>query len=392
MTTSKKNTTLIKRKFILIFAILIVFWGIVYSVNFLSLSTSLGGLFDFGSFIASGQLANKGENPYSIESTLINHVSFPEIGIEGAAPNLNPPISVMFFQVLAKYDPYYSIMVWRIITIILFIIAIILLHRIYPAHGFNAIIRFLWVFSLAGIWHTIRLGQIYGFTMLLVVITWMMLKNGRSVIAGIILGILIAIKPNFVFWAILLLFASDWRTFLSSGITSMCISIIPIFTHGLDIYKQWIEATTLFTPNLLPFPGNNSFQGLTSRFGSSTTGIILSILLCISLIIIVLKNKPAKPTVNGLGIISSLLISPIAWTGYTLMALPVFFEKQSWNWSIRISAIIFSIPFVFILMLFTKSFLNFVLFGWFYGWGLLCLIAWLCFESWKISQKPQITS
>jgi hypothetical protein len=305
---------------------------------------------------------------------LILSIEFTPNGLKGDAPNLNPPISVLIFQQFANVKPSFSITVWRIITVLMFVATIIILQYTFPANGFRSVLRLAWAFGLAGFWHTIQLGQIYTLALLLTVIIWMLLRQNRPIAAGIFLGILIAIKPNFVFWAILLCIAGNWQTFLSAGLCAASISAIPLMTNGFGIYRQWLEATAIFTPNLLLFPGNNSFQGLTARLGSAEAGIVISILFAVFVVFYVYKTKPATEKINALGIISSLFISPIAWTGYTLLTLPIFFEREQWSWPLWLAAGIFSVPFIVPLALFLSNFPNFVIFGWFYGWGLLILL------------------
>jgi hypothetical protein len=72
--------------------------------------------------------------------------------------------------------------------------------------------------------------------------------------------------------------------------------------------------------------------------------------------------------------VTSLLISPIAWTGYTLLTLPILYERAQWKWPHWAAAFIFAVPFFYPLTLFLKSFFHFVFFGWFYGWGLLLIL------------------
>src|SRR5688500_7700475 len=78
--------------------------------------------------------------------------------------------------------------------------------------------------------------------------------------------------------------------------------------------------------------------------------------------------------VSALGIIASILASPISWVGYTIFLLPIFFSLKKWTYPVMISAVILSIPFGFILKLWQTSFLNFVIFGWFYGWAIFSLL------------------
>ena len=54
--------------------------------------------------------------------------------------------------------------------------------------------------------------------------------------------------------------------------------------------------------------------------------------------------------------------------------LPVFFSLKKWTIPVKISAAILSIPFAIVLQVFQTSFVNFVLFGWLYGWAILLLL------------------
>jgi alpha-1,2-mannosyltransferase len=343
-------------------------------VNLLYVAFSISGIFDYGSFIASGRFANAGQNPYSLGSDLIFHVGFGDRIPDTYAPNLNPPITVMFFQTFAAIDPWVSIMIWRGINICLFIISILLMNKRYPLVRQTSLIRWVWVICFSGFWHTIQLGQIYIFVLLLTVIFWLLSEENRPIICGIILGVIIAIKPNFIFWAILYLVTKKWKTFIISGITASVISLFPIFKFGIAIYAQWLEATTKFSPGLLIFPGNNSFQGLTARFSPASIGIVISILFAISIAFYCWRKGSGANELNTLGIIGSLLISPIAWTGYTLLCLPVFYSESKFDWRMIIAGMIFMVPFPLVLGYFTLSKINFIIFGWLYGWGLLLLV------------------
>lgn len=371
------------------YCLFIVYLFISYFVNLFSLSNLSEIISDYGSFIASGLLSNSGTNPYSIDNPFINYVSFPSIGVQGIAPNLNPPISVLLFEFLAKFNIEDSIHIWRILMGVLFLISVIILELKYPAKAQTRILRVFWALSLAGFWHMIRIGQIYGFVSLFSVLAWVLIREKKYILAGIFLGLLIAIKPNFVFWALILLIVGNWRLFLYAGITAVCISLIPIFTHGIEIYYQWIEATSLYTPDLLAFPGNNSISGLLVRFGLTHISVLENLIFVAFIIIFIKIAKPGLEIINGLGLISSLLISPIAWTGYTILILPVFYMSK-WKWPHYTAALIFSIPFAVLLYLYVRSPFNFVFWGWFYGWGLLILLTGLIihYRGRSSSQNP----
>lgn len=344
------------------------------SLNVIMVAAGMDNLLDFGSFIASGQLANQSKNPYGVDSPLIFSVEFPELNHAGLAPNLNPPISVLIFQMIAKFPPERSIQIWRVLTILFYLYSIYLLIQHYGSEKSVLIRNIVWALTLAGFWHTIQLGQIYTFLLLIIVGIFVYTEKGNHILAGILLGLLIAIKPNFIFWAIALSMAGQWTIFVTSGITATIVSLIPVYFYGFKIYQQWLEASSLFTPDLLIFPANNSLQGLTARFNSPQAGVFISLGLSMMALLVIYKRKPAIFNIHTLSIIISLLISPIAWTGYTILTLPIFFKPREWNFNLRFAACVLIIPFFLVLALFEVNFFNFIIFGWLYGWALLFLL------------------
>jgi hypothetical protein len=330
---------------------------------------------DFGSFYASGLKIQSGENPYDPNSEYIFEINFSRVGAGGKMMNLNPPISVLLFRSLAQFDPHQTLIIWQVISAVLYAGSIILLGTTYKQNIRPAI--FLWAFTLAGFWHTLVLGQIYVLLLLFTVLGWIWLQKGKHILAGIAIGLVVAIKPNFIIWPIFLLFSGYFITFLISVLSSLIVSLIPVAFYGTGIYVQWLEASTLH-PETIIMPGNNSMLGLTARFGSIPAGIVLSIILVLILLIWskfkISNNMEKSEYVSALGIMASLLASPISWTGYTILLLPIFFSLKKWTVPAMISAAILSVPFQLVLQFFQTSFFNFVLFGWFYGWGILFLL------------------
>ena len=353
-----------------------LFFILAIAINILPFVDGKNDLMDFGSFYASGLKIQNSENPYDPNSEYIFEINFSRVGAGGKMMNLNPPISVVLFRFLSLVDPHQSLIVWQVISAILYIGIIFLLATTYK-HNVGPVI-FLWAFALAGFWHTLVLGQIYILLLLFTVLGWIFLQKGNYIPAGIAIGLLVAIKPNFILWPIFLLFSGYYVTFFMSILSSLIVSLIPVLFYGTRIYAQWLEASALHTETVI-MPGNNSILGLTTRFGSISTGIVISIILVLILLILS-KQKSSdnmgKPEyVSALGIISSLLASPISWTGYTILLLPIFFSLKKWTIPAMISAAILTVPFQLVLQFFQTSFVSFVIFGWFYGWGILSLLA-----------------
>jgi hypothetical protein len=334
-----------------------------------------GELMDFGSFYAVGLKIRDSENPYDPNSEYIFDINFSRVDAGGKMINLNPPISVLIFEHLARYDPYQAMKIWQISSASLYAFILLLLVKFYRQN--IPPLKFIWAFTLAGFWHTLSLGQIYIPLLLFTVVSLLLMQEKRYLLAGMAIGLIIAIKPNFVLWAIFLLFSGYNLTFIVAGITSLIVSIIPVFIYGTEIYTQWLAASALRIETLI-MPGNNSILGLTARFKDINIGVALSIFAVMILLVISKQIKSRNigqlEYVFALGIIASLLASPISWTGYTILLLPVLFSIKKWGALVTASAFIFSIPFTIVLNQFQNSFLQFIVFGWLYGWGILLLL------------------
>src|SRR6266498_4988201 len=74
-------------------------------LNFISIQPALHHLLDFGSFIAAGKAAATGKNPYTADSPLVYRVESKDTDQSVPSPNLNPPLSILFFIPLSKLDP-----------------------------------------------------------------------------------------------------------------------------------------------------------------------------------------------------------------------------------------------------------------------------------------------
>ena len=358
--------------YVLFFLILIV----ILIINLLPFFDSQDALMDFGSFYASGLKLQNGENPYDPNSEYIFEINFTEIQAGGKMVNLNPPISVVLFRMLSQFEPHRALAIWQIISALLYAGSILLLGIHYRSH--LSLPRFVWAFMLAGFWHTIILGQIYILLLAFAVIGWIALQRRQFLLAGVMIGLLIAVKPNFAIWSLFLLVAGYAVTFVASLATALLISFIPLVFYGSKIYMQWLDASALSRETLI-MPGNNSILGLTSRFGDSSMliGIALSAVLVVVLLVLLKRsgiNELEPPEqASALGILASILASPISWTGYTILLLPIFFSLRRWSLPVVVSAAILSVPFAIVLQLHQTSFLNFVIFGWLYGWAILLL-------------------
>lgn len=330
-------------------------------------------LLDFGSFVASGRAAAAGLNPYGVYPLT---PVFRWGNISGPAVNLNPPVSVVVFQALARFDPSKAFRVWYGVSFGLYLAALALLVRAYPQYGGK--MRVAWALSLWGFWNALLLGQIYVLMALAAVGAWLLLRRQRPLLAGVLIGGLIAVKPNFAVWPLLLLVGGYWSVALVSFATVGLLSVVPVLIYGPGIYAQWLAV--LVTNAWIAYPPNGSLFGLAARLGLPALGTIFSVALLAALVVWVWRTRPGLAGISSLALVASLLASPIAWVGYTLVLLPIFFSR-AWTYPSTIAAVLWMVPESVIVANYGASPWRFVLFGFLYNLALLLVLASLLREA-----------
>jgi hypothetical protein len=334
------------------------------------------GLWDFGAFLASGRAAAEGLNPYGIYPPLTPHVVFP--GFEAWNPNLNPPISALLFQAFDWAPQDVSFRVWSWISIGLYAATIALLVQRY-ARGPEAAVLIVWAAALAGFWDTLYLGQIYIPLVLAAVGAWLLLERGQAVWAGVLIGLVIAMKPNFLVWPVLLFLAGHRKASLTSIAVAAVISLIPVLFFGPHIYRQWLELV-IGDGERAMFLTNASISGFTARAGIPALGLLLSALMLLALAAWAFWKRPDVMRVSSFALLGAVMASPLGWIHYTLFLLPVIVAY--WRaWPMWLVAAMLCIPIPMIINQFGSPAHVQLTTGSAYGWALvLCLVTLLAFN------------
>jgi len=330
------------------------------------------GLWDFGAFLASGRAAAERLNPYGVYPPLTPHVVFP--GFEAWNPNLNPPISALLFQLFDLAPPDVSLRVWSWISIGLYAATIALLVHRY-ARGPEAVVLIAWAGALAGFWDTLYLGQIYIPLVLAAVGAWLLLERGEHVWAGVLIGLVIAIKPNFLVWPVLLFLAGHRKLSLISVGTAAVISIIPVLFFGVEIYRQWAELVVSDGERAM-FLTNASLSGFTARAGIPYLGLVLSGAMLLALAAWALWKQPSVMQASSFALVGAVLASPLGWIHYTLFLLPVIVSHWRF-WPMWLVAAMLCIPVPMIINQFGASASVQLTTGSAYGWALVLCLATL---------------
>ena len=302
--------------------------------NAIWVASDFGGLKDLDSFLHSGAAYARGLDPYQHYAWLQPEPISPE------ALNLNPPISVYLFEPLSSFNRGFVAAAFVVGSVAMVATAVGLLMRAYPDKRCWLVI--LVVASMAGIWHMLWYLQIYAPLLLAVAGAWLCLRNRQWVFAGILIGVVIAIKPNYALVPLILLAAGHARPAAASIVTVGAISLVPLLIDGPAIYSHWLHMTMEFEG--YAWTSNASLVSVGERVDFAAAGQLAAIALGLGAVVLARRARPNPLDAMALGLMTVILVGPVSWAGYTLLLLPFLFSMRwdSWTWT---AVLILATPF-----------------------------------------------
>jgi arabinofuranan 3-O-arabinosyltransferase len=297
-------------------------------------------LYDFGAFLGVGQALRAGINPYGAlpltPTTLVDGRLVPW-------PNANPPTLLPLFAAVAGLDPLGAMRVWFVISLGLYAILLAALLRAYPAK--RTLLGLAWLVALMPLWENESRGQIYVPLAIATTGAWLALRERRPVMAGILMGLVTALKPNFALWPAALYLAGYVAPALVAAVVAAGLFAIPFFLYGPTIYLEWLGSITTDHGVDLRNVGSVFSVGalLGARPWSLLIGVVLAAMLVAGLAVWAARARPNPHDVTARAVVIALLAGPITWHGYVLLALPIFLSRRWSNGSI-LAAILTMFP------------------------------------------------
>jgi hypothetical protein len=282
---------------------------------------------DLASFVESGRRALSGANPYICD---------------GCPANLNPPVSLVLFAPLVALDSEALPWFWYGASLALYGLATLVLAWIYPEH--QPLYRASWALGLAAPWHALAQGNLYVVLLVLVVGAWLLLRAGRTAAAGALIGLLVALKPSFLIWPVLLWLVGARRAAVGAVVTGGTLSLLPLLVFDPAVYGQWLalaQAVSLSTSSL---PGNAGLLPLVARLGLPWLGVALVLALGAGVVAWTWRARPPVLDASAVGLACGLVLSPVLWAAYAMLLLPVLFHRRRWPWGLSLAVLLLSFP------------------------------------------------
>jgi hypothetical protein len=280
----------------------------------------------FATFWVSGRAATAGLNPYAIYPlSYQGHLErFGGTDLR-AESNLNPPIMLPLFQLASHLSLLAFSYTWTVLSFLLLISCVRVLTKVNPDMQTR---QLLWLMICAPTLETLGELQIYFLLLALAMVALISLRRGRPLLAALAIGLLVAIKPIFILWPVLMLFSGQTRIAVKSFVSTFVFSILPIPFYGIAIYREWFSVIVRDPHWIVPI--NISLIAYARRLHCPVAGIAAALVLFVVTALWVRWAKPNVLQASAVILCASVLCSPLAWVAYMLPAAP-FLIMRRWG-------------------------------------------------------------
>ena len=334
-------------------------------------ATAIEHLKVFGSFWASGWAVAHHANPYAAYPLTWRFHPYLHRPFTMVDLNLSPPALLPFFHLLSFFRPDSAIKVWTFSSLAL-LFGCAILMMVQP-HARVQKRQLLWLFLCPAAFDTLSLGQDYIFLMALALLAWLSLTKKRELTAGILIGILVAAKPNYALWPLFLFFCGQRQAAKTAILSALSLSILPVLFYGPSVYIDWMHAIARNQHWI--FPMDVSITGFAARLNHRTIGQIVSFALLIASCFFVGLRRPSIFAATGIALCIGTIAAPLAWFHYSLLLAPLLLSIP-WNKKLTWTIAPLMLPVVIPMTAMSRSPLAMAIAGAFYLLPFLLLTAY----------------
>jgi hypothetical protein len=160
------------------------------------------------------------------------------------------------------------------------------------------------------------------------------------------LGLLIAFKPNFAIWAVLIFLGGFRRAGAGALVAAGGFTLLALLVDGPGVVRQWLAATPTLAQagaGMARIGGNLSFVAIFGRFDLTYAGFVLSLVLAAAACSLARIRRYSLSDLNSLGLVCCLFLGPVTWVGYSILLLPCFFSGR-WSTTKIAAAALLCVP------------------------------------------------
>lgn len=327
----------IKKSLFLLFWLAVIFFTLLVYVSRVNISGLHYGYTDFFKFYQSVRFYFAGQSLYD---PTIMEVKYKASNLWVTANgNLNPPFLTMLLLPLYYFNYANALKIWTISSIVLMFLSAWLVLRPFPQwHRYTIPILAAFAIYMPNS-ANLAYGQISSYLFILLAGAWLLGRQKKDILAGILIGIACSIKIFCGLFLVYFFCIKRFRLLYSALITGAVAFLSSFFIFGLDNYLRYrvvFKSIDWYSANW-----NVSFYGFFVRLFSHTEKnrpliyiphltLTLTILCCIILCFYLISSWKKLGSFDfdlgfSLTIIAMLLLSPLGWIYYFgLLLIPYF--------------------------------------------------------------------
>ena len=229
-------------------------------------------------------------------------------------PSAYPPLFAVVGSLISRISYKNAFMLWGSIEILCFILSIVLLIRHSREHTPEILITA----SLFVLWRPfysdLLQGQIMMLATLLLTGTWISLKNGRGIRAGLLLAILFSLKLYGLPLLLAVAISKKWATIVSAVVGFLVINLLAMWFVGLGAFLVYAQTVVPMIAEIYHRHGLNF--SVFALFGPFVAVLVFG-----TALIMALRSQDFDTQFWIVLVISSVL-SPVAWIHYFLTFFP----------------------------------------------------------------------
>jgi alpha-1,2-mannosyltransferase len=188
---------------------------------------------------------------------------------------------------------------------------------------------------------TLALGQIYPLLALGLVAAWVADRRDRSVLSGVALGLVVAVKPLLAPVVLWPLVSRKWQAFAATLITGTAATLVGEIVAGPGTTLDWVRYLSSLRPD--GFWDNNTIPGAAARIftendyvepiASVPWALPVAYAIGIGVVIFTAAVSRRDPEMGLWALVaSSLLASPVAWHNYLVLLGPAVLLLLARGW------------------------------------------------------------
>jgi hypothetical protein len=227
--------------------------------------------------------------------------------------NLNPPVWTVLFVPFGLLEPMVAYWVFGAVTTVLFVGCMWLVARELGVARWPVVVVLLVSSPFMG---TFGLGQVYGVLLTGLTAYWLATRRGKHVLAGVFLGLAIALKPTLAPLLLLPLVQRHWSTLKAAVGGIVGATLVGVVVAGPSTTLRWLSVIS--GEGINTFGDNASLPAFVVRIGGPAW---LGFVLGVAAIVFTVRRTTNLWALTA----ATLLLSPIAWHNYLVLVFPGIF-------------------------------------------------------------------